>query len=175
MIHPQRLPKGGRPRRPGPREPSGRSSRRISEQENDLRLAQATWREFIVLGDATVALGHSSSLRLDRDYALLNLVKHGKLGAREFIVALYWLCTDATMAPHWSGRVHLTRVTGFDFRTKAGCLAARRLIEEQLGIGVIKDIDKAVFERGFGADLSVLSDQLSAVWTAWCNHGKTSA
>jgi hypothetical protein len=48
------------------------------------------------------------------------------------------------------------------------------LIEEQLGIDVIKHLDKAAFERGFGADLSVLSDQLSGVWAAaWWNHGKT--
>jgi hypothetical protein len=169
MTHPQQLPKGGRPRRPGPREPSGRPSRRISEQENDLRLAQAIWREFRVLTDETASFKQSNT---DRDHALLNLVKHGKLGADDFFGALYWLCTDPTVAPAWRGRDYLTRVTGFDFRGKAGCLAARRWIETQLGMDVIRNLDKAAFESGFGADLSVLSDELSAVWAAWCDHGK---
>jgi hypothetical protein len=165
MIYPQRLPKGGRPRRAGPREPSG------SEREKDVYLAQTTWHEFTVLADKTVPLGHSSSPWLDCDHALLNLVKYAKLGAREFIVSLYWLCTDPAIAPRWRGREYLTRVTRFDFRDKAGCLAARRLIEEQLGIDVIKNLDKSAFERGFGADLSVLSDQLNGVWAAWCDRG----
>jgi hypothetical protein len=40
---------------------------------------------------------------------------------------------------------------------------------------VIKNLDQATFERGFGADLSVLADQLGAVWAAWCDHGKSPA
>jgi hypothetical protein len=67
----------------------------------------------------------------------------------------------------------LTRVTEFDFRSKAGCLAARRWIEERLGMDVVRNLDKAAYESEFGADLSVLTDQLSAVWAAWCDHGKT--
>jgi hypothetical protein len=170
MIHPQRLLKGGRPRSPGPREPSGRPSRRISEQENDLRLAQAIWHEFRVLTDETASFRQSNT---DRDHALLNLVKHGKLVADEFILALYWLCTDPTIAPGWRSRDYLTRVTGFDLRSKDGCLAARRWIKEQFGPDVVRNLDKAAFEGEFGADLSVLTDQLSAVWAAWCDHGKT--
>jgi hypothetical protein len=173
MIHSLRLAKGGRPRHPGPREPNGRPSRRISEQKKDLHLAQATWDEFRYFTGGTASLEHSN---FDRDHALLNLVKHGKLSADEFIVALYWLCTDPTVASsEWRSLDHLTRVTGFDFLGKAGCLAARRCIEVQLGMDVVRNLDKAAFERGFGADLSVLREQLSAVWAAWCDHGKTLA
>jgi hypothetical protein len=166
------MAKGGRPRRPGPREPSGRPSRRISEQQKDLRRAQAIWHEFRVLTDETASFRQSNT---DRDHALLNLVKHGKLVADEFLLAPYWLCTDSTIAPRWRNRDYLTRVTGFDFRGKAGCRAARRWIEEQLGMDVVRNLDKAAFERGFGADLSVLAEQLSAVWAAWRDHGKTPA
>jgi hypothetical protein len=88
-------------------------------------------------------------------------------------LALYWLCTDPTIAVGWRSRDYLARVTGFDFRGKAGCLAARRRIEERLGMDVVRNLDKAAFAIEFGADLSVLTDQLSAVWAAWCDHGKT--
>jgi hypothetical protein len=172
MIHSLRIAKGGRPRRPGRREPSGRPSRRISERENELRRAQATWHEFKARTDETASLGQSNT---DRDHALLNLVKHGKLGADEFILALYWLCTDPTIAPGWRRRGDLAYLTGFDFRSKAGCRAARRWIEVQVGMDVVRNLDQAAFERGFGADLSVLAEQLSAVWAAWRDHGKTPA
>jgi hypothetical protein len=113
--------------------------------------------------------------KFDHDHALLNLVKHDKLSAGEFMLALYWLCTDPATGPGWSGLDYLIRVTGFDFGTISGCLAARRWIEVKLGMHVIKNLDQATFERGFGADLAVLADQLGAVWAAWCDHGKSPA
>jgi hypothetical protein len=65
-----------------------------------------------------------------------------------FIVALYWLCTDAAIAPRWSGRDHLTRVTGFDFRVKAGCLAARHLIGSSWGLASSRTSTRPFLNEG---------------------------
>ena len=170
--------RGGRPRLAGAREPSGRISRRISVSQKDFRLAQAIWSDFLLsveLSTGPTRLDLRSLLEGSRNavepHPLLHLVKLGKMESRSFMIALYWVCTDVAIAPGWRRREYLTQVTGFDFRSPQGCLAARRFAIEQLGSDSVELLDDAALRGAFHTDLSTLSDWLRALWQAWCSHG----
>src|SRR4051812_17410952 len=104
-----KFPKGGRPRLAGAREASGRLSRRHSEQEKDVRMARAYWRELLLFNDVGESRGH----RPEQDHCLLNLLKLDKISAGEFIIALYWAAaTDPALAARWPKRTFLTKKSG---------------------------------------------------------------
>ena len=170
--------RGGRPRLADAREPSGRISRRISDSQKDFRLGQAIWRDFLLSVERSTGptrLDLRSILEGSRNavepHPILKLVNLGKMETGSFIIALYWVCTDIAIAPGWRKREYLTQVTGFDFCTPQGCLAARRFATEQLGRDCVEMLDDAALRGAFRTDLSILSDWLCALWQAWCSHG----
>lgn len=170
--------RGGRPRLAGAREPSGRISRRISDSQKDFRLVQAIWHDFLLsveLSTGLTRLDLRSFLERSRNavepHPILKLVNLGKIDTGSFIIALYWVCTDIAIAPGWRRREYLTQVTGFDFSTPQGCLAARRFATEQLGSDCVEMLDDAALRGAFRTDLSILSDWLRALWQAWRSHG----
>jgi hypothetical protein len=171
----RRFPKGGRPRLAGAREGSGRISRRITDSEKERRLAQAYWRDFVLSAHSSKEPRGLSLNGWPAVHPLLNLVKLAKMDADSFIIALYWICTDFAIAPRWKSREYLTRVTGFDFCAPAGCLAARGLAYDQLGIECVKTLDGAALRGEFRTDVSTLSDYLGALWQAWCNHATSTS
>jgi hypothetical protein len=101
----------------------------------------------------------------------LNLVKLDKMEASSFIIALYWTCTDIAVAPGWSRRESLSQVTGFDFYTRQGCLAARLFANEALGRNCVETLDAIAFRGEFRTDAGLLSECLQALWRTWCSHG----
>ncbi len=161
--------KGGRPRRSGPREPSGRISRRPTEHQRHLRLANAYWRGL------TSAMQIPTSRQLGPfqtpdGHPLLHLVRLDKLKVRQFTIALSWAMTDLAIAPRWARRKYLTEISGLDFFSREGCAAARRVVAERLGGDAIKVLDDAVFRGEFRTDLPSLSICLEAIWEAWCSQ-----
>jgi hypothetical protein len=91
------LRKGGRPRKAGPREPSGRPSRRVSSETHRRRIAQASWKSFtasagpslrrIALEGLTFSGGFGDPVNIP-DHPLLRFVELGKLDKNVFTVAL---------------------------------------------------------------------------------------
>src|SRR6266545_8418834 len=89
--------RGGRPRLSGPREPSGRISRRPTEHQRHLRLANAYWRGL------TSAMQIPTSRQLGPfqtpdGHPLLHLVRLDKLKVRQYTIALSWAMTCLAIA-----------------------------------------------------------------------------
>ena len=159
--------KGGRPRLPGAREPSGRHLRRLSEHQHDLRLANGYWDGFVgAMQDVTLDQPYTQK---PNSHPLLHLVRVKKIKARQFIIALYWAATRLSLAPRWQCRTYLSKVTGFDCYSPEGCRAARSVAAKHLGKETIKILDEAVF-RGEVTDLESLTNHLEALWETWCGQ-----
>ena len=151
----------------GAREASGRRSRRISTQEKQFRAAQAYWRSLVVCaGRHTLRIFDGGE-----PHPILKLVNLDKIDPESFIIALYWVCTDFAVAPNWSERDYLAKITGFDFCKAQGCRAARSFAAEHLSPERVANLDDAALRGHFRTDAAMLKTDLHALWELWCGHG----
>ena len=161
------LIKTRRLRKKGPREPSGRPSRRKSDLSISLQKHQAE-----TLWDELTRTMDSSDLGYPGDHPLLILVRLRKFDPGCFAIALYWAVTRHDIATDWNRRQFLTQITGFNFTTKRGCASARRFAVTLLGQKPIGALDAAVYGREIDGDITALADNLRTLWAAWLDHRK---
>lgn len=173
----------GRPALPGPREPNGRLSRRGVDRDPivSFNSARALWRSFAEARRRceapTTMAAVMAQVEIDRqrmhhvvpDHPLLHLVRLDKLTSGHFCGAVYWAATT-TPNLDWPMRDWLREVTGFNFRSRAGCEAARRAATKSLGTDAVTTLDR-VAAGSVDIDIGEVSELLDAVWRTWCKHG----
>jgi hypothetical protein len=160
----------GRPRKDGPREPSGRPSR--SGVAHAIRSSKLI---FARLWDSFVSdlFARDPDRTPPGDPPLLMLAWHGKIDRHCFDTALVWAATLFDLAPRCLNRESLLDSTGFDFGTKGGRTAARRVALNALDRDAIDYLDRAFTDVITSENVGTLAAHLEDLWTAWCCHGRS--